>query len=165
MSDASDWCTVFTFISCMVDMPQECERCRLQLTIEYNRLLAWGDAVGLVDVPDGAHVASCLGTNAVELCSIMARIGWLLEEFKDINSRWEGEVQRSQAHRPSATEDQARRIDVSQQVSSLAAQYQRNRAAKSYLTRVDRVARWISRGDRSRWTKPLLRECWRTFIA
>ncbi|KAK3670019.1 hypothetical protein LTR78_010118 [Recurvomyces mirabilis] len=127
---------LFRFVSFMVDMP---ERCRLQLMIEYNRLLAWGDAVGLVDSPDSAHVASCLGTNAIELSSIIAHIGWLLEQFNDINSRWEGEVLRSQAHRLLSTEDQAGRIDFSQQVSSSAAQYESNRAKHSYLKRVDRV--------------------------
>jgi hypothetical protein len=74
----------------MVDMPKECEQCRLQLMIEYNRLLAWGEAVGLIDVPQGSHVATTLGTNAVELCSIISRIGWLLGEFRDVTTSLDG---------------------------------------------------------------------------
>ena len=36
----SKTCPVFKFFSSMVDMPKDYKRCRLQLMIEYNRLLA-----------------------------------------------------------------------------------------------------------------------------
>lgn len=40
---------LFKFLSALVDFPQECEKYRLQLIIEYNRVLAWAKAVGLID--------------------------------------------------------------------------------------------------------------------
>ena len=55
---------------------------------EYSRLLAWSDAAGLIEIPNGSHVASSLGTNAVEIFDIPARIAWLLEKFKEINNQW-----------------------------------------------------------------------------
>lgn len=55
--------------------------------IEYNRLLAWGEAVGLINLAQGSHVATTLGTNAVELCSIISRIGWLLGEFRSTSEK------------------------------------------------------------------------------
>ena len=82
----------------MVDMPKDCERCRLQLMIEYNRLLAWSDAVGLIEVPNGSHVATSLGTDAVELCDILARIAWLPERFKEINNRWQSNMMPQKEH-------------------------------------------------------------------
>lgn len=82
----------------MVDMPQDWEWCRLQLMIGYNRLLAWGDAVGLIEVPNGSHVALSLGTNAVELCDILARTAWLLEKFKEINNRWQSNLRPQTEH-------------------------------------------------------------------
>lgn len=67
MLPATDRYEVFKFFSAIVDMPKEYEQYRLQLMIEYNRLLAWGDAIGLIDVPQASHVATNLGTNAIEL--------------------------------------------------------------------------------------------------
>ena len=107
----------------MVDMPKELGRCRLQLMIEYNRLLAWGDAVGLVEVRDGSNLASSLGTNAIELCSVVARIGELLEEFKDLNDRWKEETSLHQE----IDRTMAEKIDYGVQVSGLALTYEKNR--------------------------------------
>ena len=68
----------------MVDMPTEYERCRLRLMIEYNRLLAWGQVIGLIDVTNSSHIAESLGANTIELCNIVSHIGSLLQKFKDI---------------------------------------------------------------------------------
>ena len=130
----------------MVNMPRECERCRLQLMIEYNRLLAWGDAVGLIDVSDQSHVASRLGTNAIELCSILAHIGWLLEEFKDINDRWDNETLSCQTNELSITEAEAGKIDLGEQVSLLATAFEKNREKRKHSKRPSRVMAWISKG-------------------
>ncbi|KAK3669531.1 hypothetical protein LTR78_010585 [Recurvomyces mirabilis] len=136
---------LFKFLSSVVEMPQEFERCRLQMMIEYNRLLAWGDAVGLVDVPDGEHVALSLGTNAVELCMILSRIGWLLEEFKDINGRWENEAPQAHASGHMWKEDRAREVNVREQVSSLAVRYQKNREGRKHAQNRHNFARWLSK--------------------
>ncbi len=114
--------------------------------IEYNRLLAWGDAVGLVDVPDGSHLASSLGTNAIELCSVVARIGGLLEEFKDLNDHWQNETQPCQAVDRSMTEEEAEKIDFSVQVSGLALTYEKNREKRKQSKRLHRIMANLSKG-------------------
>ena len=113
---------IFKFLSALVDMPKECEKYRLQLIIEYNRVLAWGKAAGLVDVPEGSTLAFALGTNATELISIVARIQWLLAEFRDINGRYENELNpnKGASEKPTNATD----IDVARQISSLAVSYE-----------------------------------------
>ena len=138
----------------MVDMPEDCERCRLQLMIEYNRLLAWGDAVGLIEVPNGSHVASSLGTNAVELCDILARIAWLLEKFKEINNRWQSSTSPQSEHGLLLREEQARKVDLGKQISGLAATYEANGEKRTQLRATQRLSAWMSRNARN--TKDIL---------
>lgn len=129
----------------MVDMANDCERCRLQLMIEHNRLLAWGDAVGLIEVPNGSHVASSLGTNAVELCDILARIAWLLEKFKDINNRWQSNMISQKEHELLLREQQANKVDLGKQISGLAASYEADGEKRTQLRATQRLTAWISR--------------------
>ncbi|KAK3381360.1 prion-inhibition and propagation-domain-containing protein [Podospora didyma] len=101
---------LFKFFSALVDMPKECEKYRLQLVIEYNRVLAWGKAAGLVDVPKGASLGVTLGTNATELVAIIARIGWVLAEFRELNARYGNELNpepRRQSDEGGQTKDKA----------------------------------------------------------
>lgn len=126
-------------------MPEDCERCRLQLMIEYNRLLAWGDAVGLIEVPSGSHVASSLGTNAIELCDILSRIAWLLEKFKEMNDRWKLSVDLYAGDDLLLREEQAKDIDLSRKVSSLAAAYEANGEKRNQLRATQRLSKWMSR--------------------
>ncbi|KAK0629175.1 prion-inhibition and propagation-domain-containing protein [Bombardia bombarda] len=113
---------LFKFVGALVDMPQDCEKYRLQLLIEYNRVLAWGKAAGLIDVPENSTLGVILGTNPTELIAIIARIQRLLSEFKDINSRYGNELDISSdvAVGEAATPD----ADVVKQVSSLAVSYE-----------------------------------------
>ncbi|KAA8631177.1 hypothetical protein SMACR_03871 [Sordaria macrospora] len=103
---------LFKFLSALVDFPKECEKYRLQLIIEYNRVLAWAKAVGLIDSvspsssekengkKNGAEeekkniatLASTLNTNATELILILSRIQWLLAEFRELNERYGNEL-------------------------------------------------------------------------
>ncbi|ESA42107.1 hypothetical protein GE21DRAFT_8626 [Neurospora crassa] len=83
---------LFKFVSALVEYPEECEKYRLQLIIEYNRVLAWAKAAGLIEVTPGSSLASTLGTNATELITILARIQWLLAEFRDLNARYGNEL-------------------------------------------------------------------------
>ncbi|KAK3402330.1 prion-inhibition and propagation-domain-containing protein [Sordaria brevicollis] len=110
---------LFKFLSALVDFPQECEKYRLQLIIEYNRVLAWAKAVGLIDPllsssPSTtssygssdekkkneeaderkriAALASALNTNSTELILILSRIQWLLAEFRELNERYGNEL-------------------------------------------------------------------------
>ncbi|KAK3333940.1 prion-inhibition and propagation-domain-containing protein [Cercophora scortea] len=83
---------LFKFLGALVDMPDECEKYRLQLVIEYNRVLAWGKAAGLIDVPEGSTLGVTLGTDPTEPIVIVARIQRLLAEFTDLNSRYGNEL-------------------------------------------------------------------------
>lgn len=129
----------------MVDVPKDCERCKVQLMIEYNRLLAWGDAVGLIDVPEGSHVAYCLGTNAIELCNIVSRIARLLEEFKELNNRWKSDLDSRQVENMSLREEHAKKMDLTKQVSSLAAAYEENEQKRKHVRAVQHLSEWMSR--------------------
>ena len=138
--------TVFKFFSSMAGMPGESERCRLQLTIEYNRFLAWGEAVGLIGVPNDSDIASSLGTNAVELCSIIAHIRWLLEEFKDINDRWKDKAQSCHANDRTAREQENGKVDLCKEVSSLALAYEQNTEKHKHKRGSSRIIAWVSKG-------------------
>lgn len=106
---------LFKFLSALVDFPSECEKYRLQLIIEYNRVLAWAKAVGLIDSVSPtsssdpstsssgkkdreveerniAALASALNTNSTELILILSRIQWLLAEFRELNERYGNEL-------------------------------------------------------------------------
>ena len=75
----------FKFLISLVDMPKEYEQYRLQLIIEYCRLLVCGKAVGMIDVPQSPDVAMRLGMNAVDVANVISRIGALLQRFSDIH--------------------------------------------------------------------------------
>ena len=135
--------TVFRFLSSMVEMPKDCERLRLMLTIEYNRFLAWGKAIGLLDIQQGMTVADNLGTNAVELCGIIARIGWLLGEFRDMNARWKNEMIAVQAYETADT-----KVSTSLSFgnpSTLEVQYNSTGKDRKQIRRSERVVQWMSR--------------------
>lgn len=117
--------------------------------IEYNRLLAWGDAIGLIDIPNGMHLASSLGTNAVELCDILARIAWLLEKFKEINNRWKLNMEPYTGHELLLRQEQAKKLDLSKQVSSLAAAYEANGEKRTQLRATQRLSAWMSRNAKN----------------
>ncbi|KAJ5370021.1 prion-inhibition and propagation-domain-containing protein [Penicillium cataractarum] len=136
---------LFKFFSSMVDMPKECEQCRLQLMIEYNRLLAWGDAVGLIDVPKGSHIAVSLGTNAIELCGIISRIAWLLGEFKELNARWQGEFTSHLEKGQVASKAANLSIDVTKEISSLAMAYEKTQEERKNLRGKSHIIKWISK--------------------
>lgn len=116
---------LFKFITALVDMPKDCEKYRLQLIMEYNRVLAWGKAAGLVDVQESESLSSTLGTNPMELVAIVARIQWLLAEFREINGRYgnelkpEGRGGGDPEKQPVPTD-----ADVLRQVSNLAVSYE-----------------------------------------
>ncbi|KAJ5974032.1 prion-inhibition and propagation-domain-containing protein [Penicillium waksmanii] len=126
-------------------MPKECERCRLQLMIEYNRLLAWGEAVGLIDVPKESNVAVSLGTNAIELCSIISRIAWLLGEFKELNARWHNEASSFTTKDQVAIKECDLNLDVSKQISSLAIAYEKSQEERKHLRGSSHIIKWISK--------------------
>ena len=114
--------------------------------MEYNRVLAWGKAAGLVDVPEGSTLADTLGTNATELVTIIARIQWLLSEFRDLNARYGNElnpyvekadgkavggkaVKGKVGDEKAVIDAKATDVDVVKQVSSLAVSYEAKKAS------------------------------------
>jgi hypothetical protein len=129
-------------------MPNDCEYLRLQLLIEYNRVLAWGKAAGLVEVPEGSNLGVTLGTNATELCAVIGRIGWLLAEFRDLNARYENELNPNKKDKKKdkekddgdsqdeksqeVAEAKASDVDVVKQVSSLAISYEKEKKERKY---------------------------------
>ncbi|KAK5662083.1 hypothetical protein OQA88_10197 [Cercophora sp. LCS_1] len=135
---------IFKFITSLVDMPDDYGKYRLQLIIEYNRVLAWGKAAGLVDVPEGSTLAATLGTEATELIAIVARIQWLLSEFQDLNARYGNEVisnkpdQDKQVAEAKATDE-----DVVKKVSSLAVSYEAKK--KDHKRRWGRIQNFLER--------------------
>ncbi|KAK0641143.1 prion-inhibition and propagation-domain-containing protein [Cercophora newfieldiana] len=135
---------IFKFVSALVDMPQECEKYRLQLIIEYNRILAWGKAAGLVDVPEGSTLATTLGAEATELVAIVARIQWLLSEFRDLNARYGNELNPySGAEGKAVMETKATDEDVVKQVSGLAVSYEAKK--KEQRRRWGRIQNFLER--------------------
>ncbi|KAJ2981968.1 hypothetical protein NQ176_g1696 [Zarea fungicola] len=130
---------IFKFLSSMVDMPRDCEQCRLRLLIEYNRLLAWGKAIGLMDTSGGANPATALGTDAAELCGIISRIEWLLSEFRDINARWKNEFHLHLNDDQSAAEN-----SVAVGNSSLEVAYEKLEEQRKHLRGTSHIIRWMS---------------------
>jgi hypothetical protein len=112
---------VFKFISALVEMPKECEKYRVHLIIEYNRVLAWGKAAGLLD-SSGSTLAATLGTSSIELVAIVSRIQWVLSEFRDLNSRYANELPVEQSNSKPPTD-----IDVLKKISNLAVSYEAER--------------------------------------
>ena len=133
---------VFNFFLSIVDMLKDLGRCRLQLMIEHNRLLVWGDAVGLVEVRDGSYLALSLGTNVIELCSVVARIGELLEEFKDLNDRWKEETSLHQE----IDRTMAEKIDYGVQISGLVLAYEKNREKRKQSKGLHRIIAKVLKG-------------------
>ncbi|KAL2266245.1 hypothetical protein VTJ83DRAFT_5597 [Remersonia thermophila] len=135
---------VFKFVTALVDMPHEYEQYRLQLVIEYNRVLAWGKAVGLLDVPDGS-LAATLGTDGVELAAILARIQRLLSDFRDLHSRHGNELQPTSLARPPKGADPGNDadagtkesvptdVDILKGISTLAVSYEANKDQRRRL--------------------------------
>ncbi|GAB1315764.1 hypothetical protein MFIFM68171_05974 [Madurella fahalii] len=139
---------MFKFISALVEMPKECEKYRLQLIIEYNRVLAWGKAAGLVD-SDGSTLAATLGTNSIELVGIVARIQCLLAEFRDLNARYNNEVPAESYNNEPSTDR-----DVLKEISNLALSYEREKKERSHLRGTNHIREFFENAGRR--TKEIL---------
>ncbi|KAK4219954.1 prion-inhibition and propagation-domain-containing protein [Rhypophila decipiens] len=141
---------LFKFISALVDMPKDCEKYRLQLIMEYNRVLAWGKAAGLVDIPEGQNLASTLGTNSMELVSIVARIQWLLAEFRDINGRHGNEFRPDKGDlSPSEKQLNVTDIDVLRQISSLAVSYESKTKERRFRRGLNHIRGFVDKASQS----------------
>ena len=135
-------------------MPKECEKYRLQLVMEYNRVLAWGKAAGLVDVPEGSTLAITLGTDSIELVAIVARIQWLLEEFRDLNARYSKELppmsgdDTKAIQRPFIVNRQSTDADILKAVSSLAVSYEARKRERMHLRGINHLRKFLEKAGR-----------------
>lgn len=145
--------SAFKFITALVEMPREYEQYRLQLIIEYNRVLAWGKAAGLVDVPEGSTLGTTLGADGIELVAIVARIQWLLSEFKELNARYGNELpplSRSGSEGDSKEADeQPTDIDILKEVSSLAVSYEAKKKERRHLRGTNHVREFFEKAGRN----------------
>ena len=124
----------------MVQVPREHEHCRLRFVIEYNKLLAWGKAVGLIGVADESKITVKLGTNAAELSAIISRIAWLLEQFINISERWE--ALKPPNHMLQHNGESAE-LDLS--VLSLEKAYLEAKRARKHVKGTYHLLRWMSK--------------------
>ncbi|KAK4654609.1 hypothetical protein QC762_408870 [Podospora pseudocomata] len=158
---------VFRFLTAMVEMPRDCEKYRLQLVIEYNRVLAWGKAAGLIDVPEGSTLGTVLGAEGIELAAILARIQWLLSEFRDYNARYGNELnpyvydedgkqiakeirglERDEEKRASIGETDttsAADADIVKDVSALAVSYEKEKKERRHLKGTNHIRGFLSK--------------------
>ncbi len=141
---------VFKFLGALVDMPQDCQKYRLQLIMEYNRVLAWGKAAGLIDIPEGSTLGVALGTNATELVAILSRIQWVLAEFREINARYGNELNPhpTEEHKRLA-ETQAADFDVVAEVSSLAVSYEKKKRERKFHRGTNHVLEFLQKAKRN----------------
>jgi hypothetical protein len=133
-------------------MPREYEQYRLQLIIEYNRVLAWGKAAGLVDVPEGSTLGTTLGVDSIELVAIVARIQWLLSEFRDLNARYGNELPQSAKNGDGEDEkgldQQPTDTDVLKEVSSLAVSYEARKTERRHLRGTNHIRGFFEKTGR-----------------
>ncbi|SPQ23168.1 baad7df4-cf99-48ef-b474-ff4856f29c0e [Thermothielavioides terrestris] len=142
---------IFNFITALVDMPREYEQYRLQLIIEYNRVLAWGKAAGLIDVPEGSTLGATLGAEGIELVATIARIQWLLSEFRDLNARYGNEVPRpsKEGDHEKGIDGQPTDIDVLKAISSLAVSYEAKKKERRHRRGTNHIREFFEKAARN----------------
>lgn len=128
----------------MVDMPKSCENCRLRLIIEYNRLLAWGDTVGLIEVANDSTISASLGTNTTELSGIIYRIVSLLEQFNILGERWK-ELSPREATSSHQAQTESEKIDELQGMLKLDAAYLNSTEKRKRIKGTNRLTRWMEK--------------------
>lgn len=143
LQTSNNW-TGFRFLSFMVDMPKSCENCRLRLIIEYNRLLAWGDTVGLIEVANDSTIAASLGTNSTELSGIIYRIVSLLEQFNILGERWK-ELGPRAGTGSNQAQTESEKIDELQGMLKLDAAYLKSSEKRRRIKGTNHLTRWIEK--------------------
>ncbi|KAK3995824.1 prion-inhibition and propagation-domain-containing protein [Cladorrhinum sp. PSN332] len=137
-------------------MPRDCEKYRLQLIIEYNRVLAWGKAAGLVDVPEGSTLGATLGAEGIELVAILARIQWLLSEFRELNARYGNELNpyneakgdgkdEPQDQEQPAVDEKGSDLDIAKEISTLALSYEKKKEERKHLRGTNHVRKFFKK--------------------
>ncbi|KAK3303473.1 prion-inhibition and propagation-domain-containing protein [Chaetomium strumarium] len=142
---------IFKFLTALVDMPREYEKYSIQLIVEYNRVLAFGKAAGLVDVPAGSTLGATLGTEGIELVAIVARIHWLLSEIRELNARYGNELPQSGKAGDNKTglHEQPTDSDLLKAILGLALTHEAEKRAGEHLRGVPRIKEWVMKLGRN----------------
>jgi serine/threonine protein kinase len=120
-------------------MPDDCKKGRDRLVMEYNRLLAWGKAAGLVKDEEKTNVSISLGADPLEMFNTITTIKSLLEEFKNINSRFKELKPFETPEEEQAAIDNAAQYDVVTDVSSLAISYEKTKVGRKHMLGTNHV--------------------------
>jgi hypothetical protein len=120
-------------------MPDDCKKDRDRLVMEYNRLLAWGKAAGLVKDEEKTSISISLGVDPLEMFNIITTIKSLLEEFKGINSKYKELKPFETTEEEQDARDKAAQYDVVTDVSSLAISYEKTKAARKHMLGTNHV--------------------------
>jgi len=113
-------------------MPDDCKKSRDRLVIEYNRLLAWGKAAGLVKDEGKTSISFSLGVDPLEMFNTITTIKSLLEEFKEMNSRYKDLKPFKPPEEEQAAKDKAAQYDIVADVSSLAISYEKTKTGRKH---------------------------------
>lgn len=116
-------------------MPESCIKYRELLIVEYNTLISWASAVGVIDDDTGEKIAVSLGADPLEMLAHVSRIEKLLLGFLELNARWselhpnEGisAVDREAARREASKED------ISIRVSGLMLGYEKTKEKENRM--------------------------------
>ncbi|KAK8014278.1 hypothetical protein PG990_007574 [Apiospora arundinis] len=135
---------LFHFLTTAVQMPASCAKFRLQLILYHNRVIAWGQSAKLVGSESSSGVSPVLGTQPMHTLEVVSRIGHLLEEFRDLNSRYNELHPTNYPAKVLELEQKTREFDVEKEVSQLVLEYEKSKPKRSYLRRAKHVIEAIS---------------------
>ncbi|CAN9298851.1 unnamed protein product [Alternaria alternata] len=119
----------FDTIIAAVGMPESCIKYRELLIVEYNTLISWASAAGVIEDDTGEKIAVSLGADPLEMLAHVSRIEKLLLGFLELNARW-GELhpdEGTSAEDREAARREALREDVTVRISGLTLGYERTR--------------------------------------
>jgi hypothetical protein len=121
----SNWNSGFDTIIAAIGMPESCIKYREWLIVEYNTLLAWASAAGVIEDDTGETITISLGADPLEMLAHISRIEKLLLNFLELNARWP-ELRPEEdfsAKEQEDARDKASKEDITKRFSTLALRY------------------------------------------
>ena len=118
----------YKFFLAAAGMPKDCADLRLKLQIEFQRLLSWAEAADLVGYEAEGDLPEALRTDKLILVAILSQVTALLDEFANLNGRYE------QLEPDEAAEEAVKKEDVDYKAgfASLALRYEKNAKKRRY---------------------------------
>ena len=117
------------------DMPKECGHLRTSLEIEYQKLLAWSDAAGLLQYEYGQNFPDTLKTDKLVLVAVLSQIKLLMDEFASLNGRY-----RQLQHHETEEEKIARGdVDILSESASISLKYEKTATERKRLRGTNRI--------------------------